>query len=80
MNTKLEKYQEAFEEAFGVSRERLNADFTNEAVEEWDSIGHMNLISLLEEAFDIFFEGDDILALSSYEIGKGILAKYDIEL
>lgn len=80
MNTNLEKYQEAFEEAFGVDRERLNADFTNETVEEWDSIGHMNLISLLEEAFDIFFEGDDILAISSYEAGKKILVKYDIEL
>ena len=75
----LEKYTKIFTESFEVDAERVKT-LKYQDVEAWDSIGHMNLISLLEEAFDIFFEGDDILALSSYEIGKGILAKYDIEL
>ena len=48
-------------------------------IEEWDSIGHMSLMSALEEAFDISLETDDIVDFSSYEKGKDILKKYNID-
>ena len=44
----------------------------------WDSVGHMGLIASLEEAFGIILEMDDILDLSSYEVGKEILTKYEV--
>ena len=49
-------------------------------VKTWDSIGHMGLISALEDAFDIEFETDDIIDFSSYEKGKEIIKKYGIEV
>lgn len=78
--TNLEKYNEVFCEVFGVSVEQLNSGFTNEAISEWDSIGHMNLISTIEETFDIMLDGDDIMQFQSYEQGKDILKKYSIEV
>lgn len=75
----LEKYNAIFMDTFAVDEVDLNEDFTSANVEAWDSVGHMNLISYLEEEFDIMMESDDIVDLQSYEAGKEILAKYGIE-
>lgn len=75
--TNLEKYNEAFIDKFNVSEEQLPS-LTYQSIEEWDSVGHMGLIASLEEAFDIIFDTDDIIDLSSYEKGKEILKKYEV--
>jgi len=76
----LKKYNEIFMEVFSVEENDLNATFNNENVETWDSIHQMNLISYIEDAFDIMFAGEDALNMTSYEVGKEILSsKYDIE-
>ncbi len=77
--TNIEKYNESFKSSFQVTEEQL-ASLKYQSVEGWDSVGHMNLIAVLEEAFDIMMETDDIIDLSSYEKGKEILSeKYDIQ-
>lgn len=70
--TNLEKYENAFIEAFEVETEKLTG-LKYQSISEWDSVGHMSLIANLEEAFDIMMEMDDIIELSSYEKGKEIL-------
>ena len=40
----------------------------------------MQLISELEDAFDIEMETDDIVDFSGYEKGKEILKKYGVEI
>ncbi|MDR1002000.1 MAG: acyl carrier protein [Oscillospiraceae bacterium] len=77
--TNLEKYNNAFIETFGVAEEQLES-LLYQGVPEWDSIGHMQLIAALEDAFDIMFDTDDIIGFSSYEIGKTYLKKYEVEL
>lgn len=43
-------------------------------------MGHMSLISELEEVFDINMDADDIIDFESFEAGKEILEKhYDIK-
>lgn len=74
----IEKYNNAFIEALGVDEAKL-AGLTYQSILEWDSVGHMSLVASIEDAFDIMMETDDIIDLSSYEKGKEILAKYDIE-
>ena len=51
-----------------------------QGVELWDSVGHMTLMAALEDAFDIMLDTDDIVDFSSYEKGKEILKKYDVEI
>ena len=74
--TNLEIYNNAFKEAFEIKEEEL-AGLEYQAIPAWDSIGHMNLIAILEDSFDIMMDTDDIIDFSSYEKGKEILAKYD---
>lgn len=77
--TNLEKYNEAFIESFGVTAEQLPG-LAYQEIPEWDSVGHMQLIAALEDAFDIMFDTDDIIDFSSYEKGKEFMAKYEVEL
>ena len=72
-------YNSAFINTFEISEKGLDKLKYNE-IDEWDSIGHMNLISALEENFKITFETDDIVDFSSYVKGKEILKRYKINL
>ena len=72
--TNLEKYNNAFTESFEIDETQL-ADLKYQDIEAWDSVGHMQLIAALEDSFGIMMDTDDIIDLSSYEIGKEILAK-----
>ena len=75
-----DKYDEAFIKCFGVSKQELNAEFVYQCVPSWDSVGHMGLISAIEEAFDIMMEMDDVIDFGSYTIGIDMLKKYGITL
>lgn len=77
--TNLEKYNNVFVENLQVSEDQL-ATLKYQCVELWDSVGHMTLVAALEDAFDIMMDTDDIIDLSSYEKGKEILKKYDVEI
>ena len=78
--TNLEKYDEVFVEVFAVDKNALNENFNKENVESWDSIHQLNITANLEEVFDIMFEPEDIMAMTSYHAGKTILGQYNIEL
>jgi acyl carrier protein len=76
--TNKEKYNQAFIQSLEVRPDQLNG-LSYQSVALWDSVGHMNLISVIEELFDIMMDTDDIISFSSYEKGLSILRKYDIE-
>ena len=69
----LEKYNNAFVQVFG-------SKVGKETVDEWDSVHQLSLISEFEEAFDIMFDPEDIMEMTSYAKGKEILAKYGVNL
>ena len=73
----VEKYDKAFLETFSIEKKVLQ-DLVYNKIEQWDSIGHMTLISDLEGKFKITFETDDVVDFSSYKKGKEILKKYNI--
>ena len=76
----LEKYNDAFVQVFGAKVEELNDNYGKETVEEWDSVHQLSLVAQFEEAFDIMFDPEDIVDLTSYAKGKEILSKYDVIL
>ena len=75
----LEKYNNVFCETLQIEESLLNG-LEYQGVELWDSVGHMTLMAALEDAFDIMLDTDDIVDFSSYEKGKEILKKYDVEI
>ncbi len=72
-----EKYNNAFIEALDVKEEELE-NLEYQGVPAWDSVGHMTLISEIEDAFDIQFETDDVVDFNSYKKGIELLTKYDV--
>ena len=71
-------YQKIFLDSLDLDEKQFNEDIKYNDVPEWDSIGHMTLISGLEEGFDIAMDTDDIIDFSSYKKGMEILEKYKI--
>ena len=70
----LEKYNRIFIRTFEIKEEDLEG-LTYQSISAWDSVGHMSLISSLENAFDIMFDTMDVIDFNSYEKGKEILSK-----
>ena len=76
--TNLEKYDNAFCQALEVKPEQLPG-LAYQAVEGWDSVGHMDLIADIEAAYGIQMDTKDVLDLSTYEKGIRILTeKYGV--
>ena len=76
----LEKYNAIYEEVFGATADRLGDNFSKETVSEWDSVHQLNIISLIEETFDLMLDPEDIMACTGYNAGKEILTRNGIEL
>ena len=79
MSNNLKTYEQIFTETFSVNKDALEKLEYNQ-IEQWDSIGHMTLISELEDKFGISMETDDIIDFSSYKKGKEILKKYKVSI
>tara|TARA_X000000950_G_C13683968_1_gene565150 strand:+ start:308 stop:547 length:240 start_codon:yes stop_codon:yes gene_type:complete len=73
-----EKYKNVFSKSLSIETSKVSNDLKYNDIPEWDSIGHMTLISGLEEEFNISIETDDIIDFSSFEKGKEILKKYKV--
>ena len=73
-----EKYKETFIKSLAIDNKKFDENLKYNEIQEWDSIGHMTLISGLEENFAISMETDDIIDFSSYKKGIKILKKYKI--
>ena len=61
-----------------IKQTQLNDEFKYQSIPEWDSVGHMSIVSELEDVFDIMLEMDDIIDFSSFTVGINMLAKYDV--
>tara|TARA_X000000950_G_scaffold135262_1_gene168317 strand:- start:170 stop:409 length:240 start_codon:yes stop_codon:yes gene_type:complete len=74
-----QKYQEIFVKSLSIKENQFSNELKYNEIPEWDSIGHMTLISGLEEGFGISIETDDIIDFSSVKKGEEILEKYNIK-
>tara|TARA_B110000037_G_C17128258_1_gene509521 strand:- start:12439 stop:12675 length:237 start_codon:yes stop_codon:yes gene_type:complete len=72
------KYIEIFIKSFSMDKKKFNEKIKYNDIPEWDSIGHMTLMSDLEEGFNISIDTDDIIDFSSFKKGIQILKKYKI--
>ena len=75
-----EKCQTIFIKSLSIDEKKFTENLKYNEIPEWDSIGHMTLISGLEEGFSISMETDDIVDFSSFKKGVEILKKYNVNL
>lgn len=65
-----------FSEVLTINVNDVKNDLTYQSIQQWDSVGHMALITAIESRFDIMMDTDDIIDLSSFEKAVEIIKKY----
>ena len=73
------KYRHIFIQSLSINEKKFNEKIKYNEISEWDSIGHMTLMSGLEEKFSISMDTDDIVDFSSFKKGIEILEKYGVK-
>lgn len=74
----LERYKGLFVEAFQYDGNVELLEY--QSIEEWDSVGHMQLMAEIEDLFEIELDVDDIIDFSSFKKGIELLSKYNVEI
>ncbi len=74
-----EKYKDVFIKSLSIDKKSFSEKIKYNDIPEWDSIGHMTLMSALEDEFKISLETDDIIDFSSFKKGISILKKYKVD-
>lgn len=74
----LEVYKNCFVEGLELDIESVETA-SMETVAKWDSIGQMSLIALVEDAFSIELEPEEIMGFNTYSAGLEILKNHGIE-
>lgn len=76
MEELLTRVQEAFGTTFGVDPQTITLGSTPSEIAAWDSMGHVELASNLEQAFGVSFDVDDLMAMENVtEICRVIQSK-----
>lgn len=78
--TNLEKYRNVFMETFSLEEDFDVENLKFQQIQEWDSVGHMDLVASLEDEFEIMFETDEIIGLNSYAKGIEVLRDHEVEI
>lgn len=76
--TNIEKLKNAFTEGLELPVEEVE-NATMENVAKWDSIGQMSLVAIIEDAFGIELEPEEVMRLTSFVAGIDILKDHGIE-
>tara|TARA_B110001450_G_C17512111_1_gene436854 strand:- start:88 stop:315 length:228 start_codon:yes stop_codon:yes gene_type:complete len=55
-----------FCDTFQINKNDFNTDLSMGDIISWDSLGHLTIITAVEEEFEVFFNNDEIIKLKSY--------------
>mgnify|MGYP000913864934 CR=1 FL=1 len=69
-----DKVRQAVADVFGVELSGITPDSSPQTVEAWDSMGHLNLVLALEQAFGVQFSPEEIAAMTSVRLAAQTLA------
>ncbi len=61
----IEKTKQVFTEVFSLGPSEFSLTLSPDEVKHWDSLGHVRLVSALEERFSVKFEDDEIMEMDS---------------
>jgi len=76
----LDLYNKIFLEVFMIKDNSLLNALSSESHEKWDSVNQLTLVTNIEDSFGVMLDPSDIIGFKSYQKGKEILLKYNIEL
>ena len=66
MNIDIEKIKKTIASTFEIPVETVNSHSSSQTIEQWDSMGHINLVMALEQRFGVKFTMDEIMKLRNF--------------
>ncbi|KZZ82542.1 acyl carrier protein [Bacillus sp. SJS] len=75
----IEKYRNAFINALDIEEDAVCENLVLGATPEWDSIGHMALISEIEDVFDVSLDSEWMTEFNSYQSGIELLKRLGVD-
>lgn len=79
MMNNIEKYRNAFMDALELEEDEVSEDLALGDTSEWDSLGHMILISTMEDAFDVSLDSELMTDFDSYQSGLELLKQLGVD-
>ena len=73
-----DKLRDCFSRSLGIPLERVTDSLAYNSLKEWDSVAHMALVVELESEFDVMFDTDDILGMSTVAKAREILTRLGV--
>jgi acyl carrier protein len=77
--TIFEKLQDVTAATLRVPANKITETTKDEDIANWDSLGHLNLVTTLEQTFDILIDVEDFPTLNSIPAIIGYLREQGIE-
>jgi len=68
-----------FAEGLGLDADVLSEDTSPETVEQWDSLAAMNLVTLIEDTFNVSLGTSDIMKMRSIGLARSVLKAKGVE-
>jgi len=69
----MDKLNKILSDVFRLKPEEINDFLTMQDVDRWDSLTHMDLITSIEEGFDIQFTMEEIMAMQDIKTIKSVV-------
>lgn len=60
------RLKQVFSNVFLININEITDETSQKSLESWDSIGHLNLITSIEEEFEILFTEEQIIKMLNY--------------
>lgn len=79
MMKNIEKYRNAFMDALELEEDEVSEDLALGETSEWDSLGHMILISTMEDVFDVSLDSEWMTEFDSYQSGMQLLNRLGVD-
>ncbi len=73
------KLKEIMSQVFKVPEESITSMSSPDTIESWDSLNHMNLVTTLEEEFNIRFTYEQISEMINYSLILEVLKENGIQ-
>lgn len=67
------RIKQVMSDVFNIDINSINDTSSPDNIENWDSLKHMNLITALEEEFDVIFDDQEIVDSMNYALIVNIL-------
>jgi acyl carrier protein len=73
------KLREVFVEALDLGVGSVDVEnLKYRDIEAWDSVGHMALIAAIEDEFDVQFETEQVIDMSSFKVAVDMLKGFGV--